>query len=152
MNDDASALRFRSAAADDLETVLDLYRHLHPEDPRPANASAAWSDLITARGVTVLVGALPSGALVTSCTVVVIPNMTRNAAPYALIENVVTHADHRCRGYGQAALRAGIRLANAAGCYKIMLMTGSKREATLRFYENAGFKRDKTAFTIRRDV
>jgi hypothetical protein len=31
--------------------------------------------------------------------------------------------------------------------YKIMLMTGSKKESTLSFYEKAGYNRsDKTAF------
>jgi hypothetical protein len=33
------------------------------------------------------------------------------------------------------------------GCYKVMLMTGRKDEATFRFYESAGFSRDgKQAF------
>ena len=32
-------------------------------------------------------------------------------------------------------------------CYKIMLLTGTKDEKTLRFYEHAGFNSsDKTAF------
>ena len=32
-------------------------------------------------------------------------------------------------------------------CYKMMLLTGSKEERTLRFYENAGYNSsDKTAF------
>jgi len=32
-------------------------------------------------------------------------------------------------------------------CYKMMLLTGSKNEKTLNFYENAGYNgADKTAF------
>lgn len=32
-------------------------------------------------------------------------------------------------------------------CYKMMLLTGSKKESTLHFYEQAGYNRkDKTAF------
>ena len=32
-------------------------------------------------------------------------------------------------------------------CYKLMLMTGSKQESTLRFYREAGYRDDqKTAF------
>ncbi len=110
-----------------------------------------WAELIGHPGTTVLVGLLPSGEFVTSCTLVVIPNLTRGGMPYALIENVVTHADHRGKGYGQAVLRAAIAAADRHACYKIMLLTGSKREATLRFYQSAGFRQDKTGFTIRRD-
>ncbi len=148
---EAFPLRIRPAVAGDLDAVLALYRHLNPEDPTPLNARQAWEELIRRPGMTVLVGALPSGEFVTSCTVIVIPNLTRNAAPYALIENVVTHADHRGKGHGRAVLRAAIQVADESACYKIMLMTGSKRDSTLRFYESAGFKQDKTGFTIRRD-
>lgn len=38
-------------------------------------------------------------------------------------------------------------MALSKNCYKMMLLTGSKRQSTLDFYENAGYNRsDKTAF------
>ena len=38
-------------------------------------------------------------------------------------------------------------LAEKQRCYKLMLMTGSKQESTLRFYREAGYRDDqKTAF------
>jgi GNAT superfamily N-acetyltransferase len=80
----------------------------------------------------------------------VIPNLTRGGKPYALIENVVTHAAYRGRGFGQAVLRAAVERAWAARCYKAMLMTGSKRASTLAFYEAAGFEQSKTGFQVRR--
>ena len=36
------------------------------------------------------------------------------------------------------------------GCYKVMLMTGSKERATLAFYRSIGFEIIKTGFEIRR--
>ncbi len=39
----------------------------------------------------------------------------------------------------------------AQGCYKIMLMAGSKDLATLRFYTSAGFEQSNAGFQIRRE-
>jgi hypothetical protein len=43
-------------------------------------------------------------------------------------------------------LRAALDNARQAGCYKVMLATGSRREETLRFYEQAGFERGVKTF------
>lgn len=142
----------RAATVADLPAMLALYRHLNPADPDPDpdEAARAWAALIGSALATVFV-AEANGALLASCTLAVVPNITRDARPYALIENVVTHAGHRRRGLGQLVLRAALDAAWAGGCYKVMLASGSREEATLRFYENAGFERGtKTFFQIRR--
>jgi GNAT superfamily N-acetyltransferase len=65
-----------------------------------------------------------------------------------LIENVVVHADHRRRGLGKKMMRHAIDLAKRAGCYKVMLLTGKKRNH--KFYESAGFKKGvKTGFVFK---
>lgn len=79
-----------------------------------------------------------------------IPNLTRGGKPYALIENVVTHANHRGAGFGRMALNAAVERAWEADCYKVMLMTGSKQPSTLAFYKAAGFEQSKTGFQVRR--
>ena len=86
----------RPAQRDDLAGVLDLYRHLHPDDPRldAATAERAWSALLDSGLSTVIVAEL-GGSLVSSCTLAIVPNLTRGARPYGVIENVVTHPDHR---------------------------------------------------------
>ena len=39
------------------------------------------------------------------------------------------------------------KIAENENCYKMMLLTGSKKPETLRFYEKAGYNsNDKTAF------
>ena len=144
--------RIRLAAPGDLDGMLDLYHHLNPDDPRPspAAAEAAWSALLASKLTSIFV-AEAAGRPVSSCTLVIVPNLTRGARPYGLIENVVTHAAHRQRGLGQAVLKAAMDAAWAADCYKVMLATGSCEEATLRFYESAGFTRGgKTFFQARR--
>ena len=79
------------------------------------------------------------GKLVGSCVCQIIPNLTHGMRPYAVIENVVTDEAFRRQGIATACLHFAREEARAAGCYKLMLSTGSKKEETLRFYEKAGY-------------
>jgi GNAT superfamily N-acetyltransferase len=142
----------RPAKPDDLAGILALYRQLNPGDPvlDAAAAEAAWVALL-ASGVTTAFVADVAGGLVSTCTLAIIPNLSRGARPYGVIENVVTDAGHRRTGLGHAVLHAALAKAWRANCYKVVLATGSLTEATLRFYEGAGFARGgKTYFEIRR--
>jgi len=141
----------RPAASADLQNLLNLYRHLSSTDRplAPELAEERFSAILTQPGMTVFIGFIDETAAAT-VTLIVIPNLTRNGASYALIENVVTHADHRKQGYARKVIQHAIAQAWKAGCYKVMLLTGSKDPATLRFYENCGFAQDKTGYQIRR--
>ena len=141
----------RAALPSDLEGLLKLYQQLNSSDEETSlDLAASRLDAIKQiPGSDVLLGLLGT-ELVTSCTLIVIPNLTRGGKPYALIENVVTNALHRGRGYGTRILRAAVAAAWEAGCYKVMLLTGSKQPSTLKFYENAGFEQTKTGFQMRR--
>lgn len=141
----------RPAVRGDLPGLMTLYRQLNPTDPvlDEASAEKRFSAILAQPGMTVFIGFAGDVGAAT-VTLVVVPNLTRNGASYALIENVVTHADHRRRGYARAVIGHAIADAWNAGCYKVMLLTGSKNPATLRFYENCGFAQDKTGYQIRR--
>jgi GNAT superfamily N-acetyltransferase len=92
-------------------------------------------------------GAFADKALVSSCTLSVIPNLTRGCRPYGVIENVVTHPQYRRQGLGRAVLQHALNDAWLARCYKVMLLTGRKDEGIYMFYESAGFDREaKQAF------
>ncbi|MGF9563767.1 GNAT family N-acetyltransferase [Neorhizobium sp. JUb45] len=147
----AEELVIRAAGSDDLTALLALYRHLGHDDPVVSSkiAEERFSTILAQPGMTVLIGFQGDKAVAT-ITLVVVPNLTRNACPYALIENVVTHAAHRQQGHGSQLIRHAIEMAWQADCYKVMLLTGSTNPSTLRFYEDCGFERSKTGFQIRR--
>ena len=147
----ASRLLVQGAVRDDLPQLLALYRHLNPADELPSLDAAGQRLEALSRypGSAILVGRL-GNEIVSSCTLVVVPNLTRAGKPYALIENVVTHSEHRGRGHGKAILEVAVSAAWNADCYKVMLMTGSTAPSTLAFYVAAGFEQSKTGFQIRR--
>jgi len=146
-------LQIQHADADSLPALLDLYAHLNPDDVRIPTDEAArrLEQLGLYSGSAILVG-ISHGRLVSTCTLLVIPNLTRAGAPYALIENVVTDKHCRGRGFGTALLDHATKLAWTSGCYKVMLLTGSKEAGTLAFYTKAGFQQSKTGFQKRRPV
>ena len=142
----------RRAVAADLPALLVLYAQLRPDEPPPPQdaAAAALAEILASPSTCILVVEVPDGALVACCGLTVIPTLGHGAQPFAVVENVVTHAGHRRRGHGRAVLRAACAAAKAAGCYKLCLSTGSKQEATMRFYESEDFERGtKTFFEIR---
>ncbi|CAM4055382.1 GNAT family N-acetyltransferase [Roseateles saccharophilus] len=142
----ASALRDLGFA--DVDALLVLYRHLNAGDaPPPPEAARAVFGHPGLRHF----GLFDGEALIASCNLAVIPNLTRGGRSYGVIENVVTHADHRGRGHGQAVIRHAIAQAWAAGAYKVVLTTSRKDPAVWAFYESCGFDSgDKRAFVIRR--
>ncbi len=138
----------REAVKEDLNALLELYLFLHEEEIPEQNEhlKSTWKQIIEDRNHHLLVNEV-DGKIVSSCVCVIIPNLTRNVRPYAFIENVVTHKEYRKKGYAGQCLDYARQIAEQENCYKMMLLTGSKRTETLRFYENAGYNSsDKTAF------
>ena len=138
----------REANESDLQNILRLYLHLH-EDHIPQDSEQlqnTWAQIIHDTNHHLIVKEV-DGKIVSSCVCVIIPNLTRNIRPYAFIENVVTDSSCRGKGYATECLDYAKKIAQSRGCYKMMLLTGSKEEKTLDFYRRAGYNStDKTAF------
>ena len=138
----------REVNENELRELLELYLHLH-EETMPElteHLSNTWDAIIQDKNHHIIVNEI-DGKIVSSCVCVIIPNLTRSIRPYAFIENVVTHLDYRGKGYATECLNYAKEIAMKTNCYKMMLLTGSKKEATLHFYGNAGYNStDKTAF------
>lgn len=150
MQDD---LKFRTIRPDERDPLLALFRQLNPDDaPPPAQPllDDLWAQLLTNPALYIFVAEMDS-QLVATCTLILVPNLTRGGRPYAFIENVVTHSDYRQRGIGTRLLQYTLDFCWERRCYKVMLLTGRHDEAVHRFYENAGFsKTTKTGFTAYR--
>jgi GNAT superfamily N-acetyltransferase len=142
----------RKLRENDLSQLLLLYEHLHSTDTAPPEISAiecVWREILLNPSYHYF-GTFLGSQLVSSCTLTVIQNLTRGCAPYGLIENVVTHSEHRRKGFGKAILAHALDTAWSSRCYKVMLLTGRKDPATMKFYESAGFDgHEKQAFVAK---
>lgn len=142
---------FRVAGPDDFAPIMSLYRQLHPSDPVLTDDSdgAAFRSILASPALHLFVLDI-AGDIVATTYLNVIPNLTRSASPYAVIENVVVDAAHRGAGLGRQIMAGTVQAAWDAGCYKVMLMTGSRDPATHGFYRACGFSGDtKTAYVAR---
>ena len=138
----------REANKNDLNALLELYLYLHENSipNQDEHLENTWKQIMEDKNHHLIVNEV-DGKIVSSCVCVIIPNLTRNVRPYAFVENVVTHADYRKKGYASECLDYARTIAKNENCYKMMLLTGSKKAETLRFYEKAGYNSsDKTAF------
>jgi GNAT superfamily N-acetyltransferase len=142
----------RQATKDDLDGLLDLYTHLSPNDaplPPRHQVVALWQEIVANPALTYFV-AEQAGRLIATCNLTIVPNLTRGARPFGVIENVVTHPDFRRQGIAQAVLDRAIETAREAGCYKVMLLSGVGRTGAHALYEKVGFSKDtKLGFDLR---
>lgn len=138
----------REINSGDFDGLMKLYMQLHdnPFPEKDERVMSVWNEIVNDPNHHIIV-AEEEGEIVSSCVCVIIPNLTRGQRPYAFVENVITDENYRKRGLATACLDYAREIAKRENCYKMMLLTGSKNDSTLRFYEQAGYnKNDKTAF------
>jgi len=139
-----SSFTVRDVEERDLEPLLALYRQLAEGDAArmPAGAEASREvlrSIISDRSRHLCV-ATRGDELVGSAELIVVPNLTHRASPWAVIENVIVDAAVRGGGAGTALLRHLATVARANGCYKVQLHCGKQRIDAHRLYRKLGFR------------
>lgn len=144
--------QIREAKLGDLEQLKALYQQLNPTDAVNSDGREVdtLNEILSSTNFHIFL--LCDGPIALSTTYLnVIPNLTRGGAPYAVVENVVTAEHARRQGLGKRLMQHTLEFAWKRGCYKVMLLTGSKREAVHGFYRECGFDGDaKHGFIVRR--
>lgn len=129
-----------------------LYEALSTADTLPEiDAGRRAFEAIIAHPGTSIIGAELDKEVRGMATLHVLPNLTYNMRPYALVENVATHPDFQGRGIGRAVMDATAQAAWQAGAYKIMLLTNQSRGAHA-FYDKLGYVADEKHGMVLRDA
>lgn len=147
-------MNIRKAKASDAEVLKILYfEHLTRFPPQEEQDMELWMSKLSKfekdENMYLLV-LETNNTVVASVQMAIIESLTHNVSPFAIVENVVTHADYRNRGYASALLAKATEIAKEKGCYKMSLETGSNKESTLNFYRNNGFEIDKKHACLKR--
>ena len=96
-------MTIREVQNGDLFGLLELYTMLHeksvPKDSEELRK--LWNSILADKNHHIIV-AEDNGKIVSTCVCVIVPNLTHELRPYAIVENVVTHEAYRNRGFPQS--------------------------------------------------
>jgi ribosomal protein S18 acetylase RimI-like enzyme len=142
----------RSAEEHDLDDLLGLYGELAEGDPARMPADAKASRQVLGRIISDrsrhLCVATNGATVVGAAELVVVPNLTHRARPWAVIENVIVSKAVRGSGAGTALLEHLLDVARAGGCYKVQLHSGKRRLDAHRLYRRLGFRPVAEGFKV----
>jgi N-acetylglutamate synthase-like GNAT family acetyltransferase len=78
----------------------------------------------------------------------IVPNLTHNARPWGIIENVVVDGQYRRQGIGSQLIKTAIKSCRDCGCYKVQLLSHKKRREAHLFYRSEGFDDSALGFRM----
>lgn len=146
--------RVREATEADLERIVELLAQLSLDEqreavgpPLPDSYRDAFAEIAADPRQRLLV-VEDGDRIAGSAVVIIVPNLSHQGRPYAIVENVIVDAWLRGAGYGELLMRHAIDLARAAGCYKIALTSNKRRPGAHRFYERLGFRAAHEGFRL----
>ena len=144
----------RDATEADLPRLVELLAQLSLGAPREAvgpplleSYGRAFQEIeADQRQRTLVVEA--EGRVVGCASLIIVPNLSHQGRPYAIVENVVVDAAERGGGYGELLMRHCMAEARRAGCYKLSLTSNKARKDAHRFYQRLGFRATHEGFRV----
>ena len=115
---------------------------------REDTVQGIWRQIQANPGVNYFV-LVADSRIAAACILSITPSFIRGGVAFGLIEHVVTHPDHRRKGYGEALINHALDCAWQNGCTEVMLLSGSQNKIAHAMYEKVGFdKHRKTGFVM----
>lgn len=145
----------RAATESDIPKILELYRQLAINtSPTELSRSSSLDDyrrvfaqIQSFTGYELLV-AEEQGEVVGTMVLLIVPNLSHGALPWAVIENMVVDKRYRRQGIGKLLMDYAITKAKSTGCYKVQLLSNKKRREAHQFYRSLGFEASAHGFRL----
>jgi N-acetylglutamate synthase-like GNAT family acetyltransferase len=139
----------RQATSNDISRILVLYEELTEEkiDISSDTARRVFSQIDAVPGQEFLV-VENDGLVVGTLFLLIVPNLTHAARPWAVIENVVVDSKYHQKGFGRLLTEYALARCRKAGCYKVQLLSNKKRTEAHKFYRSLGFDESALGFRL----
>ena len=145
----------RLATEKDIPRILELYHELTIAITKVERNSTASPDdyrnvfaEICADPRHELLVAEHQGEVVGTVVLLIVPNLSHSATPWALVENVIVSQRHRRRGIGKQLMKYCIARARDSGCHRIELCSDKRRKEAHKLYRSVGFEPSAYGFRI----
>ena len=142
----------RPAIRSDLGAILRLLRELSDGTSgssagvRMSSAAVrAWTRMEADPDRTVLV-AERRGQIIGTLDLMVVANLTHDAQPWCVVDNLVVDPACRRSGVGRSLMEEAADRAGRAGCYKVELLSHESRGGAHDFYRALGFENSAAGF------
>jgi len=147
--------KIRLATEEDIPHILDLYRELAIRlsrvemswSPSPDDCRRVFAEICADPRHELLVAEY-QGQVVGTVVLLVVPNLSHSATPWALVENLIVAQKYRRRGFGKLLLEYVIARAKEKGCHRIELCSDKRRKEAHRLYRSVGFEASAYGFRI----
>ncbi len=152
-----AALQIRDAVEADLPGLLQLFESSGLDPAGQADLQSlhrAWQQLRAWPGARVRVAELAESAegegarIVGTLTLFILPMLSHQATPCAVVESVGVDAGLQGQGVGRALMQDALHLAAQAGCYKLALSSNLRRLEAHAFYQHLGFEQHGLSFKL----
>jgi len=141
-------ISIRKATKQDVPRILELYEELTGEkrkDPSDTT-NQVFNEIISLPNQEFLVAEKDS-FVVGTVFLQITPNLSHDARPWAVLENLVVDGRYRRQGIGLLVEYALTR-AREAGCYKLQLLSSNTRHEAHQFYRAVGFEDTASGFRL----
>ena len=145
----------RLSNVNDIPRIIQLYDELvittsmTESDKKPSlvDYQKTLNEIDTIPGYELLI-AEENDEIVGSMVLLIMPNLSHRASPWALVENMIIDPKQQRRNVGRKLMEYAVRRAKDKGCYRIILNSNKKRRRAHKFYRSLGFEASAYGFSL----
>ena len=145
----------RLAKVNDIPRIIQLYDELvittsrieSDKKPSLVDYQETLNEINTIPGYELLI-AEENDEVIGSMVLLIMPNLSHRASPWALVENMIIDPKQQRRNVGRKLMEYAVRRAKDKGCYRIILNSSKKRRGAHKFYRSLGFEASAYGFSL----